>query len=85
MESATKHTFFKSKKRTPDELLGWTFTKELIGHQLKKHYQACGNEELPSRLLAVLVKLDEDKPPHWAKVKNPNAPAVKREAEEDWG
>jgi bifunctional non-homologous end joining protein LigD len=22
---------------------------------------------------------------HWAKVKNPNAPAVKREAEEDWG
>ena len=23
--------------------------------------------------------------PHWGKVKNPNAPAVKREAEEDWG
>jgi hypothetical protein len=23
--------------------------------------------------------------PHWMKVKNPNAPAVKREAEEDWG
>jgi bifunctional non-homologous end joining protein LigD len=23
--------------------------------------------------------------PHWLKVKNPNAPAVKREAEEDWG
>jgi bifunctional non-homologous end joining protein LigD len=22
--------------------------------------------------------------PHWVKVKNPNAPAVKREAEEDW-
>ena len=22
---------------------------------------------------------------HWVKVKNPNAPAVKREAEEDWG
>jgi hypothetical protein len=22
--------------------------------------------------------------PHWLKVKNPNAPAVKREAEEDW-
>jgi hypothetical protein len=22
---------------------------------------------------------------HWIKVKNPNAPAVKREAEEDWG
>jgi integrase len=25
------------------------------------------------------------RPPHWVKVKNPNAPAVKREAEEDWG
>src|SRR5262245_1641138 len=23
--------------------------------------------------------------PHWIKSKNPNAPAVKREAEEDWG
>jgi ATP-dependent DNA ligase len=23
--------------------------------------------------------------PHWMKSKNPNAPAVKREAEEDWG
>jgi ATP-dependent DNA ligase len=22
---------------------------------------------------------------YWVKVKNPNAPAVKREAEEDWG
>jgi bifunctional non-homologous end joining protein LigD len=23
--------------------------------------------------------------PHWVKVKNPKAPTVKREAEEDWG
>jgi ATP-dependent DNA ligase len=23
--------------------------------------------------------------PHWIKSKNPNAPAVKREAEEEWG
>jgi len=23
--------------------------------------------------------------PHWVKVKNPKAPAVRREAEEDWG
>ena len=23
--------------------------------------------------------------PHWVKVKNPKAPAVTREAEEDWG
>jgi hypothetical protein len=25
------------------------------------------------------------RPPHWVKVKNPKAPAVTREAEEDWG
>jgi hypothetical protein len=24
-------------------------------------------------------------PPDWLKMKNPDAPAVKREAEEDWG
>jgi hypothetical protein len=24
-------------------------------------------------------------PSHWIKIKNPNRPAVKREAEEDWG
>jgi bifunctional non-homologous end joining protein LigD len=23
--------------------------------------------------------------PHWVKIKNPNAPAVRRKAEEDWG
>jgi hypothetical protein len=28
---------------------------------------------------------DGDASPHWVKVKNPNAPAVTREAEEDWG
>jgi hypothetical protein len=28
---------------------------------------------------------DGDASPHWLKVKNPKAPAVKREAEEDWG
>jgi ATP-dependent DNA ligase len=26
-----------------------------------------------------------ERSPHWVKVKNPKAPAVKREAEEDWG
>jgi ATP-dependent DNA ligase len=25
------------------------------------------------------------RPPDWLKMKNPEAPAVKREAEEDWG
>jgi hypothetical protein len=32
------------------------------------------------------VELSRRFPPPWSiKVKNPNAPAVKREAEEDWG
>jgi hypothetical protein len=26
-----------------------------------------------------------ERSPHWVKVKNPNAPAVTREAEEEWG
>jgi len=28
---------------------------------------------------------DASRSPHWVKIKNPNAPAAKREAEEDWG
>jgi hypothetical protein len=28
---------------------------------------------------------DREKSPDWLKFKNPAAPAVKREAEEDWG
>lgn len=31
-----------------------------IGQQLKHYYGSCINEELPSRLLAVLKKLDEE-------------------------
>jgi hypothetical protein len=37
----------------------------------------CGDER---RLALSLARL-----PHWVKVKNPKAPAVRREAEEDWG
>jgi hypothetical protein len=33
--------------------------------------------------LFVLASLEAGRP-HWIKVKNPNAPAVKREAEEEW-
>jgi len=48
------------KKRTADELRDWALTREQIGHQLKKHYQACTIEQLPPRLLALIKKLDED-------------------------
>jgi hypothetical protein len=36
-------------------------------------------------MLAARVEVEESPMGHWVKVKNPDAPAVKREAEEDWG
>jgi hypothetical protein len=60
MRKATKRTFSKSK--TPDELRNWSLTKEQIGHQLKKHYQAYTTEELPPRLLALIKKLNHEEP-----------------------
>jgi hypothetical protein len=36
-------------------------------------------------LFAAAVILVRDPTGKWVKVKNPNAPAVRREAEEDWG
>ena len=43
------------------------------------------------RLASCIVSKRKDSPyrsgrsPDWLKMKNPDAPAVKREAEEDWG
>jgi len=48
-----------STKRTPDELRNWSRTREQIGDQLKKHYQACATEKLPPRLLALVKNLDK--------------------------
>jgi bifunctional non-homologous end joining protein LigD len=46
--------------------------------------QACklGCEGIVSKRLGSIYR--RGRSPHWVKVKNPNAPAVKREAEEDW-
>jgi bifunctional non-homologous end joining protein LigD len=46
--------------------------------------EACrlGCEGIVSRRIGSLYR--SGRSPHWVKVKNPNAPAVKREAEEDW-
>ena len=60
MEERNCRSCCMSKKRTPDELLNWSLTKERIGQQLKEHYQACTTEELPPRLLALIKKLDEE-------------------------
>jgi bifunctional non-homologous end joining protein LigD len=61
---------------------------------LNKHYEedgatvfreACrlGCEGIVSKRLGSTYR--RGRSPLWLKVKNPNAPAVKREAEEDWG
>jgi bifunctional non-homologous end joining protein LigD len=46
--------------------------------------EACklGCEGIVSKRVGSLYR--SGRSPHWVKVKNPNAPAVKREAEEDW-
>jgi len=47
--------------------------------------EACklGCEGIVSKRLGSMYRRGQS--PHWVKVKNPNAPAVTREAEEDWG
>jgi hypothetical protein len=47
--------------------------------------RACklGCEGIVSKRLGSMYR--SGRSPHWIKVKNPKAPAVKREAEEDWG
>jgi bifunctional non-homologous end joining protein LigD len=47
--------------------------------------EACrlGCEGIVSKKLGSIYR--RGRSPHWIKVKNPNAPAVRREAEEDWG
>ena len=64
------------------------------GIVLNEHYEddgeivfhhACklGCEGIVSKRLGSTYR--SGRSPHWVKVKNPKAPAVKREAEEDWG
>jgi bifunctional non-homologous end joining protein LigD len=53
------------------------------GATLFKHACALGCEGTVSKRLGSPYR--SGRSPHWVKVKNPKAPAVKREAEEDWG
>ena len=52
------------------------------GAIIYKHACALGCEGIVSKRLGSPYK--SGRTPHWVKVKNPAAPAVKREAEEDW-
>jgi bifunctional non-homologous end joining protein LigD len=85
-------------RREPIEERKRLLAKLLKGQQtsivLNEHYEedgaivfreACklGCEGIVSKRLGSPYR--SGRSPHWVKVKNPKAPAVKREAEEDWG
>jgi ATP-dependent DNA ligase len=58
--------------------VGW-----VVARGLKTRRCRLGCEGIVSKRLGSIYR--RGRSPHWIKVKNPNAPAVKREAEEDWG
>jgi ATP-dependent DNA ligase len=60
--------------------LNETFTGE--GATIYKHACALGCEGIVSKRVGSLYRAGRS--PHWLKIKNPTAPAIKREAEEDW-
>jgi bifunctional non-homologous end joining protein LigD len=85
-------------RRQPIEERKWRLANLLDGSHLSlalnEHFEedgamvfrkACelGCEGIVSKRLGSPYR--SGRSPHWVKVKNPKAPAVKREAEEDWG
>jgi bifunctional non-homologous end joining protein LigD len=69
-------------------------SKGELGLQLNEHFHEAGDvifrhacklglEGIVSKRLGSRYR--SGRSPDWLKMKNPNAPAVKREAEEDWG
>ena len=49
-------------KRTPSESFHWNKTRERMDRLLRDHYRACTGQELPPQLLALIKKLDEERP-----------------------
>jgi bifunctional non-homologous end joining protein LigD len=64
---------------------GIVLNERYAGHGEIIFQHACklGCEGIVSKRLGSSYRSDRSK--HWLKIKNPDAPAVKREAEEDWG
>jgi ATP-dependent DNA ligase len=54
-----------------------------IGATIYKHACRFGCEGIVSKRLGYPYR--SGRVQHWLKIKNPSAPAAKREAEEDWG
>jgi bifunctional non-homologous end joining protein LigD len=64
---------------------GIALNEHYVGHGEIVYQQACkpGCEGIVSKRRGSPYRSGRSK--HWLKVKNPAAPAVRREAEEDWG
>jgi bifunctional non-homologous end joining protein LigD len=80
----------EQRKGIPVELLsrtheGIAFNRhyDCSGATLFKHVCALGGEGIVSKRLGSTYRPGRSH--HWLKIKNPAAPAVRREAEEDWG
>jgi bifunctional non-homologous end joining protein LigD len=80
----------EDRKRTLARLVrtprpGVVLNEHYVGHGEIVFQHACklGCEGIVSKRLGSPYR--SGRSPHWLKIKNPNAPAVKREAEEDWG
>jgi ATP-dependent DNA ligase len=80
----------ENRKSLLAELLGDLLPKISLNEHFEEDgaivfREACklGCEGIVSKRLGSLYRSGRSK--HWIKIKNPKAPAVKREAEEDWG
>ena len=64
---------------------GIAFNKHFVGDGalIFKHACSLGCEGIVSKRLGSVYRAGRVE--HWLKIKNPQAPAVKREGEEDWG
>ena len=85
-----RRTPIEERKRILAKLLnhpreGIAFKKHCTGDGaiIFKHARALGCEGIVSKRLGSPYR--SGRTDHWVKVKNPEAPAVAREAEEDWG
>jgi bifunctional non-homologous end joining protein LigD len=69
----------------PKPLKGIALNQYFVGDSAVIFAQACklGCEGIVSKRLGSTYRSGRSK--HWLKIKNPAAPAVRREAEEDWG
>jgi hypothetical protein len=46
--------------RTPDEWQNWCLARNRVDEELKQYYRACTTGELPSQLITLSKKLDEE-------------------------